>query len=284
MFKTIFQTTEDGALTVIEKIGTYFNTILCFKDKSPIFFHVEIWLPVYFEDYIIESMLAENNVFFQNLTLEPLYDATWFTYENRLISPIHVGQFFIPSFYSKEETPSSLIRLNINSSSAFGNGKHPSTHGCLKLMSDLDQSHIHTTLDFGCGTGILSIAMSFINKNCTIAAIDNDETAISTTQKNVQQHNISNIRILHSDGFEKMGHQKFDLIIANIAAETLIEFCEEFLNHLNACGLCILSGILISQEKMVTDLYKKNRFSIQKKIYTENWVSLLVKKEGLAIL
>jgi ribosomal protein L11 methyltransferase len=279
VFKAVFQTTENDALTVIEKIGSYFNTIVCFKDIASTFFNVEIWLPVYFEEHIIESMLIESDIFFQNLIIQPLYDEVWFAYENRLISSIHVGQFFIPSFYNKEETPSDLILLDIESVAAFGNGKHPSTYGCLKLMSDLSpQQNIHTVLDFGCGTGILSIAMSLINKNSIITAVDNDEIAISTTQQNIQKHNISNIRVIHSEGLEKINSQKFDLILANIAADPILDLCEDFLNKLNPLGQCILSDFLENEAPKISTIYENNGFSIQEKLYTENWVSILVRK------
>ena len=280
MFKAALQTTENGALTVIEKIGGYFNTIVCFKDVSSNFFNVEIWLPVHFHEHIIESMLTENSIFFQNLMIQPLYDNIWFTYENRLISSIQVGKFFIPSFYIEEETPKGSYCLNIESQFAFGNGKHPSTYGCLKFISDIgQQQNIQTVLDFGCGTGILSQAMSLINKNCAITAIDNDETAISIAKYNIEKQNISNVNIIHSEGFEKINNQKFDLIMANIAADPILALCDVFLNKLNPLGGCILSGFLEFEAPKIRSLYENNGFWVEEKIYTENWVSFLVRKK-----
>ena len=81
-------------------------------------------------------------------------------------------------------------------------------------------------LDFGCGTGILSILSSKLNAK-SVTAIDYDNKCIDNTFENLKKNNIDNVELIKDDKVPK--NKKFDLIISNINRNVILKSFEAFI-------------------------------------------------------
>ena len=149
------------------------------------------------------------------------------------------------------EIDRNATNIFINPGSAFGTGTHPTTKLCLKWLSDNIQGG-ELVLDFGCGSGILSIAS--IKLGCSSAtAVDIDLHALKVTKENSLINGLS-IKTYLPDNLPK---KKFDIIISNILAKPLIELLPKFQSLLKPGGSLVISGILESQIEILKHYYSK---------------------------
>ena len=147
--------------------------------------------------------------------------------------------------------------------SAFGTGTHPTTKLCLKWLSDNIQGG-ELVLDFGCGSGILSIAANKLGCSSSIA-VDIDPEALRVTKQNSLINGLS-IKTYLPDNLPK---KKFDIIISNILARPLIELLPKFQSLLKPGGSLVISGILKSQIKTLKNYYSKYFSFIDSKVEKE---------------
>tara|TARA_B100000579_G_scaffold59669_1_gene43104 strand:+ start:447 stop:1328 length:882 start_codon:yes stop_codon:yes gene_type:complete len=151
----------------------------------------------------------------------------------------------------------------LNPGSAFGTGTHPTTKLCLKWLSDNTQGG-ELVLDFGCGSGILSIAS--IKLGCLSAtAVDIDHHALRVTKENSLINGLS-IKTYLPDN---LPNKKFDIIISNILAKPLIELLPKFQSLLKPGGSLVISGILESQIESLKHYYSKYFSFVDSKVEKE---------------
>ncbi|MCH9764183.1 MAG: peptide chain release factor N(5)-glutamine methyltransferase [Gammaproteobacteria bacterium] len=82
----------------------------------------------------------------------------------------------------------------------------------LELFSDRNACSV---LELGTGTGAISIALATEKPHWNFLALDQSKAALHIAEKNITRHHLSNIKILHSNWFEKLDNTQFDLIISN---------------------------------------------------------------------
>lgn len=157
---------------------------------------------------------------------------------------------------------------------AFGSGEHETTKGCLKLLEMIDIRGFDV-LDIGCGTGILSIYSSFAGANKVIS-FDISKEACKTSLKNCHINNVKNVHVVCSDS--SAINSKFDLILANIYMDILIDLLPFNYKSLKENRFLILSGIPIEEAYEIKKLYEQNSFKCIKSLYHEDFVSMLYKK------
>jgi len=130
----------------------------------------------------------------------------------------------------------------IEPGSGFGTGTHPTTQLCLKWI----EKHLAkgtNILDYGCGSGILSIASHKLGAK-TVLGIDNDHQALRNAERN-KSLNSADIDLLHSSDYKTK--IKFDIVIANILLKTIISLKEILLYSLKPNSKLLLTGILKDQ-------------------------------------
>lgn len=131
---------------------------------------------------------------------------------------------------------------------AFGTGTHESTALCMRWLARQDLRG-KSVLDAGCGSGILSIAAKKLGAGL-VTAVDIDEKALSATRQNAE---FNQIKLTIRDDLDL--DDKFDVIVSNIFASTLVELSQTFHRLLEQDGLITLAGILDSQISEVQRAY-----------------------------
>lgn len=130
--------------------------------------------------------------------------------------------------------------IQIEPKMAFGTGHHETTSLMISSMLEMDFRN-KAVLDMGCGTGVLSILAA--KKGASeVIAVDNDKWAYENAMENSRLNQVE-ISVLHGDT-EVVPEIKFDVILANINRNVLIEHAPEYVYSLDFCGKLLLSGFL----------------------------------------
>lgn len=160
------------------------------------------------------------------------------------------------------------VNLILDPGLAFGTGTHETTSLCLKW---LDQNDVKgkDLVDFGCGSGILAV-MALLHGANKVTCVDIDDQAIQATLQNAKKNGVEQgIEIINPENVHLIKNK--DGILANILAEPLMMFCEDFYQMLNDDGFIVLSGILKSQKSMICDKYAQHFVDIEAEI-EHDWV------------
>ena len=171
--------------------------------------------------------------------------------------------------------PDYQYRICIMPQMSFGTGHHETTALMIELMLQLEMSG-KTVLDMGCGTGILAIFASMKNASA-VTAIDIDEWAYRNTVENCERNGIRNIEILQNDS-RLLANRNFDLLLANINRNVLLEDMSVYANCLPKDGLLQVSGFYTCDFQMITTEAKRNGLKLCKHVEKKNWVAAWYRK------
>lgn len=138
-----------------------------------------------------------------------------------------------------EARPEFPFEIVIDPKMAFGTGHHQTTTMMMQFILETDFTG-KTVLDMGCGTGILAILASKKGAK-QLTAIDNDPVCFESTKENAALNNIQNILSL-CGGKEAIPSQRFDIILANINRNILLDQIADYNKVLNAEGQIFFSG------------------------------------------
>lgn len=234
---------------------------------------------------ILSSSAKEADIKTPEFSLEKIEPTNWLLECKTNFPPINVGRFYIHGSHITEKPPKDKIELMLDAATAFGSGEHFTTKGCLMAIDDFadykfDNKNPTNTLDMGCGSGILAMAIAKIFPKCKTFAADIDEEAIRVTNYNIENNNVNDfIKAKVSDGYNSdfiKTNAPFDLIVANILANPLIQMAPDLKNNLAAKGIAILSGILTTQEEMVLDAHINQDLKLLKTYRLDEWSVLVI--------
>lgn len=176
---------------------------------------------------------------------------------------LNIGPFEISDGAS--EVSGDRLPIRISPALAFGTGSHATTAMCLEWLGALDLQD-RSVLDLGCGSGILAIAAKKRGA-AYVVAVDNDPVALDTAQANAARNDVEvDFKSGLQDG------ESFDVICANIFANTLIELAPSIENALAADGALALSGLLPDQIESVASAF--NRTCFEDPRIQDGWVLL----------
>lgn len=138
-----------------------------------------------------------------------------------------------------EARPEYPFEIIIDPKMAFGTGHHQTTSMMMRLLLELDLQGKHI-LDMGCGTGILGI-LAAKKRAASVLAIDNDEICCASTEENAILN--GNIKIdVRCGSVELLSGRKFDIILANINRNILLQHMPHYAEALEKEGLLLISG------------------------------------------
>lgn len=191
------------------------------------------------------------------------------TWENNF-EPIYVdGQIHVRApFHAKEDYPYEIL---IEPKMSFGTGHHETTHLILSQLLDFDLEE-KTVLDMGCGTGILGI-FTAIKGAKHVDAIDIDAWCYENTIENAARNGISNLDSIVGD-VRVIPEKKYDLLIANINRNILLNDMESYAKHVKNGGILILSGFYQEDFTTIHEKCHALGFELIKKTSKNNWLAL----------
>lgn len=183
--------------------------------------------------------------------LEQLEDKDWEREWMDNFHPMKFGQrlWICPSW--RDVPDPSAVNVMLDPGLAFGTGTHPTTALCLTWLDGLDLVG-KTVVDFGCGSGILSLAALKLGAKKVIG-IDIDPQALQASLENAKRNHCEDRLALFLP--KDQPEFKADVVVANILAGPLRELAPVIINYLASNGVLALSGVLEEQAEQLQTQY-----------------------------
>lgn len=156
---------------------------------------------------------------------------------------------------------------------SFGTGHHSTTALMLATILDrVEQIKGKRVLDMGCGTGILSIMAAKAGAK-EVVGIDIDEWAFQNAMENIKNNGIGEVTIRIGDATLLGDERPFDVILANINRNILLNDMHHYTSRLNAGGVLIMSGFYLQDLPLIRE--KAETLGLRYEDYKEdnNWVA-----------
>lgn len=157
---------------------------------------------------------------------------------------------------------------------SFGTGHHQTTWLMVKNMLPLDHRD-KRVMDAGCGTAILSILSSKLGA-AEVEAFDIDDWSVENGNENTEINQCANVRIQQGKINEVQLTGTFDIILANINKNVLLEELERYASYLNSGGKLLLSGFLTFDiDDLVAEATRHHLVELNRD-ERESWAALLL--------
>ncbi|MEW5740523.1 MAG: 50S ribosomal protein L11 methyltransferase [Myxococcota bacterium] len=202
--------------------------------------------------------------------LEDVVERDWSVAWRDQIKSVTVGRLWVGPPWEKASAPKDKVCLFIEPKMAFGTGDHPTTSLCLAAVDDFLQGHPGATvLDVGTGTGVLAFAAKKLGAGHTVA-VDNDAVAVELAKECAQENGIEGVELSTKtlpaiDG-------AFDLVLANILANTLIELAPLLAPKVKQ--RLVLAGVLVPQAEEVKAAFAKLGLTHLKDVVQGEWIRI----------
>lgn len=166
------------------------------------------------------------------------------------------GQLLLRPSWIERQPQDPPVELVLDPGRAFGTGLHETTQLCLDRICALARGPAAArVLDLGCGSGILALAAARLMPSAAIVAIDDDPEAVETTRENAIANDLQARIELHTGDVDALGADAFDLVLANIRAQTLIPRAAAIATLCRSGAAVVLSGILDDERDEVARAY-----------------------------
>tara|TARA_Y100001936_G_scaffold214849_1_gene224836 strand:+ start:1227 stop:2102 length:876 start_codon:yes stop_codon:yes gene_type:complete len=185
-----------------------------------------------------------------------------------LLSGLHIS----PSWLPIPAQVANTVRLDPGQ--AFGTGTHETTRLCLNYLDSFEFSERLKMIDYGCGSGILSLVAAALGCK-QITATDNDPQALEITKKNTIIN--SQQQVITVDVPENITMEKCDLLVANILLDALLSLKDVFSKLVRKHGFLVLSGVMTPQAEILVSTYGSEFVKQEVKILND-WCILVFTK------
>jgi ribosomal protein L11 methyltransferase len=214
----------------------------------------------------------------------------WVTLSQAGLEPIRAGRFFVhtPAF-GAEQAPEGAIRFEIDAGRAFGTGHHATTTGCLETLDALRARgrRYRAIADVGTGTGLLAFGAMALWPRARAIATDIDPVSIEVTLENAALNRITpgggrgQLVVAEAEGVDHPLYRAFapfDLVIANILAQPLIDLARDIAAITAPGGTVILAGLLSTQADAVIAAYRRQGLRLAGRRTLGDWPTLELRK------
>ncbi len=190
----------------------------------------------------------------------------------------------IPSWEEVKAEDKDKMVLHIDPGTAFGTGMHETTQLCIRQLRKYITPETRL-LDVGTGSGILSILSLMFGAGEALGT-DLDPCAIEAVEENKKANGIlgekfqvltGNI-ITEKEVQDKVGYECYDIVVANILADVLVNLTPVIVKSLKPGGIYITSGIIDDKEGVVADAVRAAGMEILETTYQGEWVSITGRK------
>jgi ribosomal protein L11 methyltransferase len=231
--------------------------------------------------FIKSAAEAQGKEELPKVSYEILMDEDWAENWKCLFQVARIGKRIVikPSWESVTPAPGEVV-IEITAGMAFGTGTHFSTRLALILMEEaleeMKKKGSVSMLDVGTGSGILGIAAVKLGVE-RVVGIDIDPRAVEIARNNAYLNQVtSRMQTGETPVAEVPG--EFEIVIANILAEDLIEMKKELVGHMKKGGYLILSGVLTAKRGLVEAAFATEGVALDRDPTEDEWIGMRFKK------
>ena len=225
------------------------------------------------EQEAVLDILKQNDlgdIEFKYTTIEP---QNWNEQWEKSFSPLLIANRVSIRAPFHEPQPAEF-QLVIEPKMSFGTGHHPTTALMIQQMLAMDMTG-RSVVDFGSGTGVLAILAEKLGAS-SILAIDNEEWAVENSKENLVRNDAVKVEVVFADTMSTTD-LKFDIMLANINRNVILKNLLSWRNFIKPAGVLIVSGILVTDTKDISDMAVQCGFEVEKVLTEDGWVSILFK-------
>lgn len=208
------------------------------------------------------------------LTEKVITPKNWNEEWERTIQPQTIGKFFVhPTWSSSGADIGDKIELMIDPKMAFGTGYHATTRLMLEWLPEVIKEN-DEVLDAGTGTGILAIAALKLGAGSAFG-FDVDEWSETNAKENILLNEVDGLEVKLGSTEVIPDAKKYDVILANINRNALIELLPELTLHLKEGGKLLLSGLLEEDEEVMLKQPAVKKLTHVNTRQLKEWISIL---------
>ena len=222
------------------------------------------------EDILDDIQILHSPEFTISYSIAEIDQVNWNEEWEKNFEPIdvdHICHVRAP-FHPKTKAEFDIV---IEPKMSFGTGHHETTHMMIQHLLETDLRGLKT-LDMGCGTAILAILAEMKGAE-PIDAIDIDNWCYLNSIENAERNNCNHISVYEGDA-ALLKDKKYDVIIANINSNILLNDMPHYVNCLNPNGILFLSGFYNEDFEAINQSCVDKGLHFVKKLERNNWISL----------
>jgi ribosomal protein L11 methyltransferase len=220
-----------------------------------------------FDEKLLKEVLLPHGLAF---TTDILPVTNWNQQWEQSFEPVVVDNFC--GIRAGFHAPLASVRheIVITPKMSFGTGHHATTFMMLELMRMVDFRGKYV-FDFGTGTGVLAILAEKLGAD-KVLAMDNDEWSMHNAAENLLSNHTKGIHLLHSGNIPQ--NESFDIIIANINKQVIVDTLTQMKQQLRPGGTILLSGLLEKDLEDVNTIAEKAGLTFEQQLSRSGWVAL----------
>jgi len=178
-----------------------------------------------------------------------------------------------PTFKEYSAKPDEIV-LTIDPKMSFGTGEHQTTKLILRLLEKIIKPGMKV-LDVGSGTGVLAIASVKLGASRAVA-VDFDEICLENCKENCVLNGVVNSVQILTGEIDDVIEKDFDLILANIQKNVLLEIADKIKSKLKSGGIVILSGLLESDKDAIEKKYHSLGIRTLQIEKMDEWIAIVL--------
>ncbi len=258
---------EPGTEILIAELGeTAFESFIETEEGLSAYVQKEFWN----ENILVGIQILDSEEFKIKYSFEEIAQVNWNEEWEKNFEPIDVDDTcrVRAPFHEKTDVKYDIV---IEPKMSFGTGHHETTFMMIRHLLETDIEGMKA-LDMGCGTAILAILAEMKGAK-PIDAIDIDNWCYLNSIENAGRNGCTNISVHEGDAALLVG-KSYDLIIANINRNILLNDMQAYVNCLSKGGLLLLSGFYEEDIPAIDASCTEKGLTFVKKLSRNNWVSL----------
>jgi ribosomal protein L11 methyltransferase len=229
----------------------------------------------------IKRRLADRGARLTDASLEKVPDQNWVALSQAALPPVAAGRLIVHGSHDRARFALRRLAVEIEAGEAFGSGHNATTALCLEALDAIArQRPPRRVLDLGCGSGVLGIAAARLAPAARIIATDDDPIAVTIARENSRLNRVGRrVRVLMATGLDHpiLRHAlPFDLVLANILPDPLVELAPALRRAIRSAGVAVLSGLLDHQAREVAAAYRAAGFHLARRLQRAGWTALIV--------
>ncbi|TDS54591.1 50S ribosomal protein L11 methyltransferase [Myroides indicus] len=227
-------------------------------------------------DILDGIFILQSEDFIITYTKEHIVQVNWNEEWEKNFDPIDVeGICYVRApFHEKTEAKYDIV---IEPKMSFGTGHHETTFMMIRQILN-NEMRDKIVLDMGCGTAILAILAAMRGAK-QVDAVDIDNWCYLNSIENAARNNRDNITVFEGDASILSKQPVYDVILANINRNILLNDMDKYVACLNNNGEIYFSGFYTEDIPAIQKCAEKNGLSLENRLEKNNWVSLkMIKK------